>query len=86
MVDTPVETLSELECDTSISRRRKIAEVPVPVPHYATCHSSMIVTGKETGEFLYQLGVGQLSFPSSIATHGDVSMSAAGLVTLLELF
>ena len=108
MVDTPVETLSELECDTSISRRRKIAEVPVPVPHYATCHSSMIVTGKEgstpgelshpiavavhedthqifiadsendrvevfseTGEFLYQLGVGQLSFPSSIATHGD---------------
>ena len=113
MVNTPVETLSELECDpreleTSISRRRKIADVPVSVPRYATCHTSIIATGKqgsapgelesphgvaihedthhifvassdndrvevfsETGEFLNQLGVGQLSNPWGIATHGD---------------
>ena len=76
--------------------------------HYATCHVSIIATGKigsdpgelhnpsgiaihedshqifvasscnhrveifsETGEFLYQLGVGQLYLPCGIAIHGD---------------
>ena len=80
----------------------------VNVPRYATCHTSIIATGKEgsapgelaapcgvaihkdthqifvanhdncrvevfseTGEFLYQLGVGQLTRPLSIAIHGD---------------
>ena len=78
------------------------------VPHYATCHTSIVATGKEgrspgelfvpfgvaiheethqifianllnhrveifseTGEFFHQLGVGQLSEPYGIATHGD---------------
>ena len=78
------------------------------VPHYATCHTPVVVTGKqgrapgelywprgvaiheethqifiancdndrveifsETGEFLYHLGVGQLSRPYGIAIHGD---------------
>ena len=80
----------------------------VPVPRYATFHTSTVATGKEgrapgelcwaysvaiheethhifvahpvndrveifseAGEFLYQLGVGQLSGPWGIATHGD---------------
>ena len=78
------------------------------VPHYATCHTRVVATGKkgyspgelkclsgvavhgethqifvanwendrveifsETGEFLHQLGVGQLSHPYGIAIHGD---------------
>ena len=78
------------------------------MPRYATCPTSIIVTGKngtapgelsgpagvtihedthhifvanqinhrveifsETGDFLYLLGVGQLSYPYGIATHGD---------------
>ena len=86
----------------------EIEHVPVYVPHYATCHTSIVTTGKqgsdpdelynpcgvaiheethwifvanygnnrveifsETGEFLHQLGVGQLSIPCGIATHGD---------------
>ena len=82
------------------------------VPHYATCHTRVVATGKkgrapgefddpclswrrvaineethqifvanrgndrveifsETGEFLHQLDVGQLSLPRGIAVHGD---------------
>ena len=78
------------------------------VPHYATCHTRVVATGKEgdtpgelhvpsgvaiheethqifvanfandrveifseTGEFLYQLGVGQLFQPWGITIHGD---------------
>ena len=78
------------------------------VPHYATCDTRVVATGKkgrdpgelndpcgvaiheethqifvadymnarveifsETGEFLYQLGVGQLFLPRGIAIHGD---------------
>ena len=96
------------EIERSISRLGEIVELPVYVPHYATCHTSVVATGKEgkgpgelcdpfglaiheethqifvvnevygrveifseTGEFLYQLGVGQLSFPRGIAIHGD---------------
>ena len=114
ILQTPVETLTEVKCDTSeletmISNLGEIVEVPVvSVPCYATFHSSVIATGKEginpgelfwprgvaihedthqifvanqwnnrveifseMGEFLYQLGVGQLSQPCGIATHGD---------------
>ena len=113
VVDTPVETLSELKCDTHeletrISRLGEMVEFPMYVPRYATFHSSIVATGKkgrapgeldcpygvvihedthqifissgnndrievfsETGEFLNQLGVGQLSGPWGIATHGD---------------
>ena len=114
ILQTPVETLTEVKCDTHeletmISSLGEIVEVPVvSVPRYATFHSSIIATGKqgrnpgelywpagvaihedthqifvvdwfndrveifsETGKFLYQLGVGQLSHPYGIATHGD---------------
>ena len=112
VVDT-VESRSELKCNTrdlesSISRLGEIVEVPVNVPRYTTCHTSVVATGKqsfapgelispqgvainedthqiflanyingkvqifsETGEFISQLGVGQLSGPSGIAIHGD---------------
>ena len=96
------------EIERNISRLGEIVELPVYVPHYATCHTSVVATGKigsapgeligpqgvaihdethqifvvnqyndrveifsETGEFLYQLGVGQLSGPYGIAIHGD---------------
>ena len=102
--DDKDDSISELKCDTheletSISRLGDIV-VPVYVPRYATCHTSIVATGKEgsapgelfvpygvaihedthqifvanmtndrvevfseMGEFLNQLGVGQLSFP-----------------------
>ena len=113
IVDIPVEFQLELKCVTrelerSISRLGEIGEVSVYVPHYATCHTPVVATGKEgtapgelnyprgvaiheethqifvanhlshrveifseTGEFFHQLGVGQLSQPWGIATHGD---------------
>ena len=112
-LNIPVEVQFQLKCVTrelerSISRLGEIVELPVYVPHYATCHTSVVATGKrgrapgellypegvathdethqifvvnrfndrveifsETGEFLYQLGVGQLSGPWGIAIHGD---------------
>ena len=113
ILDTLGETRSELKCDTReletiISRLGEIEHVPVYVPRYATCPTSIVATGKkgtdagelavphcvaiheethqifvanwgnnkveifsETGEFFHQLGVGQLSHPLGIATHGD---------------
>ena len=113
ILNTPVESRSELKCDTrdlerSISHLGEIVEVPVNVPRYTTCHTSVVATGKkgrapgelyrpegvaiheethqifvmnygldrveifsESGEFISQLGVGQLSHPSGIAIHGD---------------
>ena len=112
-LNIPVEVQFQLKCVTrelerSISRLGEIVELPVYVPHYATCHTPVVATGKrgsapgelicpfcvaihdethqifvadlnnhrveifsETGEFLYQLGVGQLFVPWGIATHGD---------------
>ena len=113
ILNTPVESRSELKCDTrdlemSISHLGEIVEVPVNVPRYTTCHTSVVATGKkgeapgelyypegvaiheethqifvtnygsdrveifsEMGEFICQLGVGQLSKPNGIAIHGD---------------
>ena len=114
ILQTPVETLTEVKCDTHeletmISSLGEVVEVPVvSVPRYATFHSSVIATGEkgsdpgelnypsgvvihedthhifvvnqwndsveifsETGDFLYQLGVGHLSNPWGITTHGD---------------
>ena len=121
IIDIPVEVQLELKCVTrelerSISRLGEIAEVSVYEPHYVTCHTRVVATGKEgrapgelygpsgvaihvethqifvvdwgndrveifseTGEFFHQLGVGQLSYPSGIATHGDsVYVSCTG--------
>ena len=94
--------------EKSIPHLGEIAEVSVYEPHYATCHTRVVATGKkgdapgelnyprgvaihegthqifvanwfnhrveifsETGEFLHQLGVGQLSNPCGIATYED---------------
>ena len=112
-LNIPVEVQFQLKCVTrelerSISCLGEIVELPVYVPHHATCHTSVVATAKggrapgelalpqgvaiheetnqifvangnnhrveifsETGEFLSQLGVGQLSLPWGIATHGD---------------
>ena len=112
-LNIPVEVQFQLKCVTrelerSISCLGEIVELPVYVPHYATCHTSVVATGKkgrapgelyyaygvaihdethqifvvnnfndrveifsETGEFLYQLGVGQLSDLWGILIHGD---------------
>ena len=59
ILNTPVESQSELKCDTrdlerSISRLGEIVEVPVNVPRYTTCHTPIVATGKEgkaPGEF-----------------------------------
>ena len=96
------------EPETTISGLGEIVEVPICMPRYDRCHTSIVATGKqgsvpgelnapsgvaiqentnqifianqynhrvevftETGEFLYQLGVGQLSLPYGIAIHGD---------------
>ena len=113
ILNTPVESRSELKCDTRDLERRisllgEIVEVPVNVPRYTTCHTPVVATGKkgsapgellfpqgvaiheethqifvanhglkrveifsETGEFISQLCVGQLSYPFGIAIHGD---------------
>ena len=113
ILNIPVEVQFQLKCVTrelerSISHLGDIVELAVYVPHYDTCHTSVVATGKrgfapgelfnpsgvaiheethqilvadqingrveifsETGEFLYQLGVGQLSRPYGIAIHGD---------------
>ena len=65
ILDIPVEVQLELKCVTrelerSISRLGEIAEVSVYVPHYATCHTPVVATGKEgdaPGEFDYPQGV-----------------------------
>ena len=123
----PVESRSELECDTcdlerSISRLGEIVEVPVNVPRYTTCHTPVVATGKEskapgelyypegvaiheethqifvancfnnrieifseTGEFISQLGVGQLSIPYDIAIRGDsLYVSCEGNYTISQ--
>ena len=128
ILDTLGETRSELKCDTRelemiISRLGEIGQVPVYVPHYATCHTSVVATGEqdrapgelvvpsgvaiheethqilvanqynnrveifsETGEFFHQLGVGQLSQPWGIATHGNsVYVSCTGDLTVSKL-
>ena len=112
-LNIPVEVQFQLKCvprelERSISRLGEIVELPVYVPHYATCHTPVVATGKrgrapgelyypegvaihdethqifvvnrlnhrveifsETGEFLYQLGVEELSVAWGIAIHGD---------------
>ena len=61
ILDTLGENRSELKCDTReletiISRLGEIEQVPVYVPHYATCHTSIVATGNngsEPGELVY---------------------------------
>ena len=70
IVDIPVEVQFELKCVTrelerSISRLGEIAEVSVYVPHYVTCHTRFVATGKE-GRAL-----SELYWPSRVAIHEE---------------
>ena len=66
-VTDPVEFRSKRKCytreiDSSISRLGEIVEVPVNVPHYATCHT-VIATGKRSS------APGDLNYPYGVAIH-----------------
>ena len=70
LVDIPVEFQLELKCVTrelerSISRLGEIAEVSVYEPHYATCHTRVVATGKEGDAH------GELDLPSGVAIHEE---------------
>ena len=70
IVDIPVEVQFELICVTrelerSISRLGEIAEVSVYEPHYATCHSHVVATGKR-GD-----APGELFRPQGVAIHEE---------------
>ena len=68
-INETIKTISELKCDTheletSISRLGDIV-VPVYVPRYATCHTSIVATGKEGS------APGELFVPYGVAIHED---------------
>ena len=70
ILDIPVEFQFELKCVTrelerSISRLGEIAEVSVYEPHYATCHTRVVATGKK-GD-----GPGELDWPHGVAIHEE---------------
>ena len=70
IVDIPVEVQLEMKCVTrelerSISRLGEIAEVSVYVPHYATCHTRVVATGKKGDD------PGELYNPSGVAIHEE---------------
>ena len=48
-----------------ISRLGEIEHVPVYVPHYATCHTSIVATGKRGTD------PGELKYPSGVAIHDE---------------
>ena len=70
ILDIPVEVQFELTCVTrelerSISRLGEIAEVSVYEPHYATCHTRVVATGKKGDDH------GELDWPSGVAIHEE---------------
>ena len=70
ILDIPVEVQFELKCVTrelerSISRLGEIAEVSVYVPHYATCHTRVVATGKKGDD------PGELDWPCGVAIHEE---------------
>ena len=70
ILDIPVEVQLELKCVTrelerSISRLGEIAEVSVYVPHYATCPTRVVATGKRGG------APGELNWPCGVAIHEE---------------
>ena len=52
--------------ERSISRLGEIAEVSVYVPHYATCHTPVVATGKEG------VAPGELNWPCGVAIHEEI--------------
>ena len=70
ILNTPVESRSELKCDTrdlerNISGFGEIVEVPVNVPRYTTCHTSVVATGKQGS------APGELAAPYGVAIHQE---------------
>ena len=70
ILDIPVEVQFELKCVTrelerSISRLGEIAEVSVYEPHYATCHTHVVATGKKGDD------PGELNEPRGVAIHEE---------------
>ena len=70
LVVEPVESRSELRCDTrelekSIPRLGENIGVLVNVPRYVACHTSVVATGKEGS------ALGELDSPHGVAIHGD---------------
>ena len=70
ILNNPVESRSELRCDTreletSISRLGEIVEVPVNVPHYIACLTSVVATGKRGN------APGELDCPNGVVIHED---------------
>ena len=70
ILDIPVVVQFELKCVTrelerSISRLGEIAIVSVYVPHYATCHTRVVATGKK-GD-----APGELNAPFGVAIHEE---------------
>ena len=70
ILDIPVEVQFELKCVTrelerSISRLGEIAKVSVYEPHYATCHTRVVATGKEGDD------PGELYAPQGVAIHEE---------------
>ena len=71
IIQTPVETLSEVKSDTCeletmIIRLGEIVELPVFVPRYATFHTSIVATGKDGR------APGELFAPSGVAIHEEI--------------
>ena len=69
-LNIPVEIQFQLKCVTrelemSISRLGEVVELPVNVPHYTTCHTSVVATGKKGS------AAGELNSPSGVAIHEE---------------
>ena len=87
ILDIPVEFQFGLKCVTrelerSISRLGEIAEVSVYEPHYATCHTRVVATGKEGDAH------GELYAPYDVAIHEETHQIfvANGLNDRVEIF
>ena len=70
IIDIPVEVQFELKCVTrelerSISHLGEIAEVSVYEPHYATCHTRVVATGKKGDD------PGEFDCPRAVAIHEE---------------
>ena len=70
ILNNPVESRSKLKCDTSelercFSHLGDIVEVPVNVPRYTTCHTSVVATGKKGR------APGELNNPFGVVIHED---------------
>ena len=66
----PVEVQFQLKCVTrelemSISRLGEVVKLPVNVPHYTTCHTSVVATEKKGS------AAGELNWPSGVAIHEE---------------